>query len=205
MRRAAIGVAAHLGWATLCVVATGGRALRVLHSERIETADPDDREACEPFHVAGGFDGLDRVPPPEDPQAAVDRGLAKQRRHTKGALRGIERLHGEEIGWVGILVSRGRAAETLERATASHTQIHIEEGIAVRDSLRHALAKPGRHVEDVDQKAVWSLAGEALGRSDAALAKELAGLEPQNSGAWRKEEKTAALAAWLAWHRARNP
>ena len=198
MRSAAIGVAAHLGWATVSVVATG-RTLGVLHTERIETADPEDREAREPFHVAGGFEGLSRVPPPRDPRATLASGIAKQRRHTRAALRGIERAHGAGIGWVGILVSRGRAAEDLERALASHTQIHVEEGLAVRESLRIALAKQGRRVVDVDQKTAWQRAAEALGQSDTALAKQLAGMAPENGGAWRKEEKTAALAAWLAW------
>ncbi len=208
---ASIGVSAHLGWAAVAAVEIASsekRALRVLYTGRIETADPGDREAKEPYHVAGGFDGLDRVPRPADPAASVERGLRKQRRHTARALARVEKelaSEGRRVGCAGILVSRGRAAKDLEKAIGSHTQIHIEEGLAVRESLRRALAescRSARWVSDIDQKSVVSIASEELAMKEAALLAVLGAAKPGNGGPWRKEEKTAALAAWIAWARA---
>ena len=207
--QAAIGVSAHLGWAAIAVVEASKRGLRVLVSGRIETADPDDREALEPYHVAGGFEGLDRVPRPPDPAAAVARGLRKQRRHTALALAGVEKRlarGGHSLGCAGILVSRGRGADDLEKAIGSHTQIHIEEGLAVRDSLRRALEKSCGCVVDVDQKTVVAIAARELAMREAALLAALEAAPPEDGGPWRKEEKTAALAAWIAWaRRGRRP
>jgi len=204
MRRAALGVSAHLGWAATAAITAGKRGPRVLRTDRIEVTDPADRAAREPYHVAGGFEGLERVPRPPDPKAALERGLQRQRRSADGAIAKLERAladSGHQIAFVGMLVSRGRTAATFERAVASHTQIHIEEGIAVRESLRLALCRDGAHYEAVDQKAAWSIGSEELGRPEEGLLAALGALRPENEGPWRKEEKTAALAAWIAWTR----
>jgi hypothetical protein len=206
MKRAAIGVSAHLGWAATSVVVPGKNGLRVLRTDRIESAEPGDREASEPFHVAGGFHGLRRVPRPADPKAVRDRGLRMQRRQTERAVRRLAKAlehDGFRLTCAGILVSRGRPADDLERAIGSHTQIHIEEGLAVRESFRLALAAIGARNRDLDQKTVWSIASDALKRSPAAVQAALREALPENAGPWRKEEKTAALAAWIAWERSR--
>ena len=202
-RRVAIGVSAHLGWAATAVIAVGKDAPRILRTERLELT-PGDREATEPYHVSGGFHGLRRVPRPPDPEAALKRNLTKQRQSVRRATAKLERelaRTGHRIAFVGILVSRGRRAASFEQAVGSHTQVHIEEGIAVRESIRRALAGEGRRLETLDQKTVWSTGSEELGRSEKKLGAELGALRPDNGGPWRKEEKTAALAAWIAWNR----
>ena len=139
MKHAAIGVSSHLGWAATAVMACDERELRILRSDRIEAAPVDDREALEPYHVAGGFDGLRRVPPPADSRAVVRRGLRRQQRFTSRALAELaEELatQGHEIAFAGIMVSRGREAASFEKAIASHVQIHIQEGLAVRACFR---------------------------------------------------------------------
>lgn len=203
-RRASIGVAAHLGWAATAVLACDAKALRVLRSDRIETAPPGDPEALEPYHVAGGFEGLTRVPRPADPEATVRKGLQEQQRFTARAIRALAKelaKQNHRVAFAGVLTSRGREAADFGKAIGSHTQIHIQEGLAVRASLRAALAGVGARVEDVDQKTVVSIASQQLARSEASLMKQLADARPENGGAWRKEEKLAILAAWIAWRR----
>ena len=202
MGRVSIGVSAHLGWAATAVIHLGRGGLRVLRTDRIETAEPGDREASEPFHVAGGFQGLERVPPPSNAEATLRRGLRKQRRQTAQAISRLEKLlasEGHRIAFAGVLVGRGKSASTFEKATGSHIQIHIEEGIAVRESIVRALDKAGTSIHEIDQKDVRSIASSVLGRNTAALLDELNGTQPENGGPWRKEEKTAAMAAWIAW------
>ncbi len=204
MKRASIGVSAHLGWAATSVLACDKRSLRILRTDRIETSPEGDREASEPYHVAGGFHGLARVPPPANPEAVLRRGLQKQQRFTA---RTLQRLAVElaaldhKLALAGILVSRGRPAPSFEKAIGSHTQIHIQEGLAVRAAIGSALGDAGVKVHEIDQKSVIAIACEELGESERALMQQLAATRPENGGAWRKEEKLAALAAWIAWRR----
>jgi hypothetical protein len=205
MRRAAIGISAHLGWAATATVRVGKKGVEVLRSDRLEIAGPDDRETREPYHVAGGFEGLGRVPQPPDPERSLREGLARQRRaaaRVVGRLAAALEADGKRLAFAGLLVSRGRAAPSFEKAIGSHTQIHVEEGIAVRESFQRALEELGARVVRLDRKALAAEAAETLGRSHAALLAELREQRPGQGDAWRKEEQSAALAAWLAWVRA---
>jgi hypothetical protein len=204
MQRASIGVSAHLGWAATAIVACDRQALRVLRSDRIQTAPDDDRDISEPYHVAGGFDGLRRVPPPANPKEVVRSGLRKQQRYTARVLAGVAKQladQGHRLAFGGILVSRGREARDFEKAIGSHTQIHIQEGLAVRESLRSALRDMGARVHDIDQKSVLSIGSAELDEKESELMAQLGATRPENDAAWRKEEKLAALAAWIAWRR----
>ena len=96
-------------------------------------------------------------------------------------------------------MSRGRDAASFEKAIGSHTQIHIQEGLAVRASLRGALADAGAKIRDIDQKSLLALASEELDLPERDLMARLSDVQPENRGAWRKEERMAALAAWIAW------
>lgn len=196
----AIGVSAHLGWAATAILRVRSGLPQVLHTERIETAVATDRESQEPYHVAGGFEGLSRVPVPANPEAVLSRGLGKQQRC---AARSLEALlsgiaGGGRFAFAGILVSRGRKAPSFAKAVGSHVQIHIEEGIAVRASIAQALTALGARVHEIDQKTALSMASAELHRSEKALMAELDALRPASGGAWRKEEKLAAVVAWLA-------
>ncbi len=204
MRRAAIGISAHLGWAATATVVLGRSGPQVLRSDRLEIARPGDRQALEPFHVAGGFHGLDRVPRPADPKRSLAQGLRRQRRTTTRVLGKLAQeleAGGYRLAFAGLLTSRGRAAEDLEKAIGSHTQIHIEEGLAVRESFRLALVGLGAEVVPLDSKSLWADAPEALGLSASDIRSRLRAQRPLNEGAWRKEEQSAALAAWLAARR----
>jgi len=48
------------------------------------------------------------------------------------------------------------------------------------------------------EKRLYVEATTALGRSEAALRKVLVGLGCSVEGGWRSDEKSAALAAWMA-------
>lgn len=204
MRRAGIGISAHLGWAATATVSVGAAGLRVLRTDRLEIGDAADRDIREPFHIAAGFAGLERVPRPPAAESGLRKALGRQRRAAARAIAGVaaalaEEGHGLSLG--GLLVGRGRAAASFEKAVASHTQVHVEEGIAVRESLRLGVEAIGAQVVLLDQKALWAEASRALGRSEEALLAALRAMRPENEGAWRKEEQSAALAAWLAWTR----
>lgn len=204
MKRASIGISAHMGWAATAVVVVESDRLRVFRTDRIETGKSGDREALEPYHVAGGFDGLNRVPLPANPEKTLKRGLEKQQRF---AARSIAKLadslgdQGYQLVRAGMLVSRGRAAPNFEKSIAAHPQIHVQEGLAVRASIGSALAAVGARLREIDQKTVMTIAAAELDGIEPTWTDQLQALTPDNGGAWRKEEKHAAVAAWLALKR----
>jgi hypothetical protein len=201
MNEAAIGVAGHMGWAAVAVVARGGGTIQVLRTERIETAPSGDKDAMEPYHLAAGFDGPRRVPRPAVPAAVVARGLAKQRRATLTNFRKLCReLRGAsyEVARAGILSGRGRLAASLDAILASHAQIHVAEGIAVRESIASALRELDLTVDYIDRKSLFDNAARILGKSPDELTAVLRAARPENLGPWRQEQKLAALAAWCA-------
>ncbi len=69
--RAAVGIFTHMGWLTAVTVVKAEEFLHVVPTQRIETGDPLECEAIEPYHVAGGLRGLDSVPAPPDPKALI--------------------------------------------------------------------------------------------------------------------------------------
>ena len=74
-----IAFKAHLGW--MNVVAVDAKALgrpKPLLVERLPFFEDADRETREPYHVAGGWEGLERVTPPADPAAIIKRARKKQ-------------------------------------------------------------------------------------------------------------------------------
>ena len=205
MNPAAIGVSTHLGWAAIAVVTLSRHEVRVLRTDRIVTGE--DRASVEPFHIAGGFEGLQRVPQPSNPEAGLERGLKIQQRTTARALAGLSRMleaQDHQLVSGAILMSRGRTASTFEKATGSHTQIHVEEGNAVRESFRLALSGSGVGVHPLDRKSLLATAEDELGGPGENLLARLAACKPENDGAWRKEERLAALAGWIAWCRGKT-
>lgn len=202
MKRVSIGIVAHMGWVTTTTLAViPGQPVRVIRTDRIETADPDDREASEPYHLAGGFNGLLREPQPADPPAVVRRGLAKQRRRTLANFKRLNKTlagSGYPLTHAGLLVGRGRMPESLEKVFAAHTQIHIAEGIAVRDAVARALRNLNVVIAEIDRKSLPAMASATLTMSAALANAKLKTLMPEQASPWRAEERLAALAAWVA-------
>ena len=191
---ASIAFATHLGWAAVAIVRVDPTTL---HTFRLLTATPDDRLASEPYHVAGGFEGLERVPPPSDPQATLRTGLERQQQQTATNL---ERLLRELDGWqvhrwrAALFTARGRQGGSLAKILASHAQIHVAEGDAVRASITAACTTLDIDVQPLDRRDFES-GVLTPGTVPARALESLRTLRPGNGGPWRKEEKLCALAA----------
>jgi len=76
--------------------------------------------------------------------------------------------------------------------------VPVAESLAVRDALRFAFRQC--HVEDaeLDEKSLLDLAAETLGMSAAEINARLKTLGATVGRPWRKEQKLACLAAWVA-------
>jgi hypothetical protein len=174
------GVAVHQGWFALAVVS--GRRVWTFH---VSTRRENDRLSAEPYHVAGGWQGLQRVPVPGAPEALVREGLKIQRRETLKNLRACtEQLSRESVtlARLAVLCGKGRMPDELSKILSAHSLIHVAEGEAVRNSVREACRRLGVEPVDVDRREIESTTSEAR-------------LERANDGPWRKEERLCASAA----------
>lgn len=190
-----IGFSYHMGWTCCAVVDADETGLRRVVTGRFNTGDEADRESREPYHVAGGWQGLERVPVPDNPATIVKRGLRAQRRHTRKNLKIF--LQDKTVYRAGILVGRGSKAATIEQAINSHPQIHMAESHAVCDAIATALESLSITVHRVDRKTMFAQAASELGIEKENIMQLLASITPVQ-GPWRQEEKYCAIAAWLA-------
>ncbi|HIG43865.1 MAG: hypothetical protein ABGY96_25180 [bacterium] len=78
MKEVCVAFKAHMGWVNAVAVLVETDSPTPLHTQRIDLIDGEDREAAEPYHVAGGWHGLEQVPRPADPAAIIRRGTARQ-------------------------------------------------------------------------------------------------------------------------------
>lgn len=197
---AALGVSTHMGWASVAALLVDhGRPCGV-RTFRLQTGDPAEPDSIEPFHAAGGYRGATRVRPPADPERVVANGLRKQRRHTAGDLNRLLRALDDwpRPGCAGLFVGRGREAASLDRVLASHAQIHVAEGNAVRDSVRQAMNAEQIALYELDRRDLPEQVRAMLDLDHDTAHVLLRGLRPDNGGGWRQEERQCALAAWLA-------
>ncbi|MGE0623861.1 MAG: hypothetical protein AB7I04_25390 [Pseudomonadales bacterium] len=198
MTAVCIAFKAHMGWLNAVAVAMSSSKPRPLRVERVDLFKGQGREVVEPYHVAGGWDGLERVPPPPDPGKVVAAGRKRQMAATKKNLRAFRKsLEAEALDWqrAVVLIGRGWLGHTLDEILAHHSHIHVYEGEAVRDATRAALDAIGIPWVEQDEKSVTALAAEALRVRDAdAFMKPL---RPDGVRSWTKEERLVGLAAWM--------
>jgi hypothetical protein len=130
MKKIAIGLRAHLGWASS--VALGGTAgsPEVLDRRRLELKDPSVPESGEPYHAGEGLD-LDEA------ERAVRRGTEAARAATRRSLQGLVeelRAGGYVVTGTGIVLGSGRTPATLASALASHARVHTADGEVFRQA-----------------------------------------------------------------------
>ena len=200
MQDVTVGFKAHLGWLAAVTIETAADEPRPLAASRLDLFTDQPREIREPYHVAGGWDGLEQVAKPDNPAAVIERACAAQARHTVAGLT-LFRSEMADAGlrWQGavVLATRGVVHE-LEYTLQSHAHIHIAEGDAVRSATRTALQALAIPYVDQDEKSALAGAADKLGTSAAQLDARLKALRPPDTRSWTKEHRVIAAAAWLA-------
>lgn len=195
----ALGLRAVRGGAVVVAVALDAGTPRVALSTFLDTAGEGDRLAYEPYHVAVEIAaGGSR----QDAEAAVAEGRRRQAEAATGGLRSLAgRLQdaGYEASVAVLLVNRaGWITDLLQHSLGAPEHPPVAEGLAVRDALRLALAGAGVRVVEMDEKTLPEAASERLGVPGAELEAQLKDLGAAAGRPWRKEQKLACLAAWLA-------
>jgi hypothetical protein len=182
MKRAAIGVRAHSGWAALVAVSGKPGSVQVLDRRRIVIADTQGAGANQPFHFAEKL-GLPAAEKHLANCAAVSEQLAL------AAFRDVlQSLDGSEVTGAAILLASGRPLPSLPDILASHALIHTAEGEFFRQAVRQACERLGIGVTGIREREL----GE-----DSALRLEIANLGKIVGPPWTQDQKMATLAAMM--------
>jgi len=174
----AFGLKAHSGWAALVAVAEERGALTVAARRRLELIDPADAHwSKQPYHAAEGLD-------PDEARDVVARGIAAARQIAARELRAaVEELQNEGRKVAACAVLLG----------APMPDWSVEEILAVH--FRNALV---RAAEACRIRFVGIPENALATRADAELHERIAALGKSVGPPWGKDQKEAALAAWLA-------
>jgi hypothetical protein len=199
---AALGLRAVRGGSVAVAVATDGEAPRVVLSTFLATAAEGDRLAFEPYHMAYEMERGPQGKVSAEAAAAVAEG---RRRQAAAAASGLAGLVGtlEDAGCkpvlVALLVNRaGWMTDLLEHSLSAPEHPPVAEGLAVREALRFACARCALPIVEMDEKSLRESASTRLGLSPGEIDVALTGLGATVGRPWRKEQKVACLAAWLA-------
>jgi hypothetical protein len=198
----ALGFRALRGGGVVVGVAVEGREPRVVLSSFLATAAEGDRLSHEPYHVAAEMERSPDGRPSAEAAAAVAEG---RRRQDKLAAKGLEdivrtmRNMDCEPVVAALLVNRaGWVTDLLSYSLAFPDHPPVAEGLAVRDALRFAIRRAGVDIAEMDEKSLPDLASEVLRIGSADLDARLKALGAIAGRPWRKEQKLACLAAWVA-------
>ncbi|HEX3918287.1 MAG TPA: hypothetical protein VHW60_13195 [Caulobacteraceae bacterium] len=197
-----LGFRAGRGGSVVVAVAADGSGVRVVRSTYLATAAEGDRLAYEPYHVAYE---MPRRPDGEisaEAAAAVAEGRRRQVALAPKALRSLVASladAGYEPVRAALLINRaGWMTDLLGHALSAPEHPPVIEGLAVRVALRAAFTETGLAFIELDEKSLLETVSIQLplppGGIDAQLKALGAGVGPP----WRKEQKQACLAAWLA-------
>ena len=197
-----LGLRALKGGASVVGVAIEGGEPRVVLSAFLATGAEGDRLSLEPYTVAAELKRDPQGRPSAEAAAIVAEGHRRQDQLAAQGLQAIvQRLReaGAQPVVAALLVNRaGWVTDLLEYSAAWPEHVPVAEGLAVRDALRFALKQCRVKVAELDEKSLPDLVAKTLGRPPKAIDACLKALGATAGRPWRKEQKLACLAAWLA-------
>jgi hypothetical protein len=195
----AFGVKAHSGWAALVALGEHGRRLDVVERRRLALVDDEDAEwAKQPYHAAEGLAAADA-------EVVVTRAIAAAHARAEDGLTRLlaeRRAQGDEVVACGVLLGSGMPAWSVAEILAVHMRMHKAEGELFRDALAKGAERAGLPCIGVREKEVEAVAGKVLSLPAAELSRRLAETGRRAGPPWARDQKEAALAAWIALRRA---
>ncbi|WP_201312488.1 hypothetical protein [Dyella sp. EPa41] len=199
---AAIGLRARKGGAVAVGVCVEHGEPRVVLSTMLETGTAGDRLALEPYRLAADMARSPTGRATGEMTAIVAEGRRRQEQQAAEALRAIVDQLGAAAcrpAVVALLVNRaGWITDLLDYSLAWAEHVPVAEALAVRDALRAASARCGIDKVELDEKSLPGLAVQVLGQPTVDIELRLKRLGTAVGKPWRKEQKLACLAAWLA-------
>jgi hypothetical protein len=196
-----LGFRALKGGGVVVGVVMDADAPRAVLSSFLATAAAGDRVALEPYHVAAEM-GRGLHGALAEAKAVIRDGRERQ---SALALSGLDdiirqlRNAGRKPVAAALLVNRAAwIGDLLEYSLAFADHPPVAEGLAVRDALRFAFGRAGLEYTEMDEKSLRDFASDRLGLKPADIDLRLKSVGRTAGRPWRKEQKLACLAAWVA-------
>lgn len=188
---AAVGLRVKTARAVAVIVTGSVEAPHVVAREVLQLWDPEVPDSRQPYHAALG------LPEPKATEVVRRARAAVEAASARAAQRLGETLEqaGYRLCGVGLVVGSDRDPTKLGNP---HVRAHAREGRLYADVLGEAMAGLGApHLVLVEREA-WKEAGTRLGRPAETLKRAVAELGRALGPPWRADEKSAAVAAWVA-------
>ena len=191
----ALGLKAHSGWAALVALAEEPGELAVVERQRVELIESADAHwSKQPYHAAEGLD-------PSDRRNVVKRGIDAARRiavrELRAAVGGIAREK-RRVAACAVLAGDPMPEWTIDEILAVHFRMHKAEGELFRDALARAVGACNLKLVPIPEKRLDEQAVKALHASASSLRARVGALAKSVGPPWGKDQKDAALAAWIA-------
>ena len=195
--KASLGLRAHSGWAVIVSVGGSGHPAAVLDRRRVELVDAAHPECRQPYHAAQGL-------PVQNAKSLIEDCGERARqlaREAVGAALAALRRDTLDARSCGLLLGSSRPLPGLQGILASHAMIHAAEGELFRGVLAEAAAHFGLAVVGLREREIEAAAATALRTAAPALGGLLREQGRRLGPPWRRDEKLATLAAWVAMAR----
>ena len=177
------------GWAAAVLLIGPPASPRVTDSRRIDLSDPAIPESRQPYH--SGF-GTARTS-----GAGLRHLVSSVRRFGQRSASSLIRIYaaaGYSLTGAGLVV--GSLIDP-DRIANAHIRIHALEGRLFREVLEQAALKGAVPCWVWRERDLYAAAAEALLQPEQQIRSTVAALGRNLQGAWRAEQKAAAVAAWL--------
>jgi hypothetical protein len=194
MKSAALGFRVHSGWTALIAISLDQGFPRVLLRQHPHLVQVFTYEFRQPYHTAGKRQASEARGVISHARADARR-LAYQAIHS--ARTSLEE-QGYEINCSGLLLASGKSLPVLSKILKSHALIHAADGELFREALLHASTRCGFKIFTVRERELLDCASEALHLKPDDLGRRVAGLGSALGSPWSRDEKLAALFAWLS-------
>ena len=202
MTPVALGFRAGRGGSVVVGVATDGPLPQVVLSTFLATAAEGDRLAFEPYQVAYEMPRGEGGEVSAAAAATVAEGRRRQAALAASGLAAIVdqlRREGLQTAVAALLINRaGWMTEDLDHSLSAPEHPPVAEGLAVRVALRSAFASLGLDAVEMDEKSLRESAALKLPLSAGQVDAQVNALGAVAGRPWRKEQKAACLAAWVA-------
>jgi len=197
----AFGVKAHSGWAALVALTERGTQLDVVERRRLELVDPANAVwSAQPYHAAEGL-------PAADAEALVTRAVAEAHARAEQALASTlagQRARGDEVVACAVLCGNGMPGWSVGEILSVHMRMHKAEGELFREALAVGAARAGLTCIGVRAKDAEAMAGEVLALAADEQHRRLTAAGRRAGAPWTRDQKEAALAAWIALRQAQR-
>jgi hypothetical protein len=189
LNNAAIGFSAHTGWAAAITIGDGPR---VLDRRRVDLLARGVPFEC--YHAASAL-SRPRA------EALIERARRTAQELAEQAIDEIAdaaRHDGCNVVASGVTLSSARPLLTLDECLASHPSMHSAEGHLYRQALLDAARSRKLRVVALPERDLYDGAAVRLGLTPHGLRDAVGALGREMGAPWGKDQKNAALIAWLS-------